>query len=69
MKKEGLTENERLQFLWELEDLAEKKANIYGRLLMDSGIAQKMQSLAGRHAKRKERLEILLFGKAKKEKK
>ena len=52
-----------------LEDLAEKKAKIYSRLLMDVDKAKKMEELSLRHANRKKEVEELLFGKEKKEEK
>lgn len=58
-------ENEYLESLLELEDLAEKKANIYGRLLLDVDLAKEMESLASRHKARRECLEQLLYGKSK----
>jgi len=63
-------ENEVLNLLLETEDLAEKKARIYSKLLTDQSLAKEMEALAGRHAGRKEGLELLLYGKlSKKEKK
>ncbi len=62
-------ENEFLQELMELEDLAEKKAKIYARLLIDPALAGKMEELSLRHAKRKERLCALLYGENKTQKK
>lgn len=58
-----------LQELLLLEDLAEKKAKIYSRLLMDVDKAKKMEELSSRHADRKKEVERLLFGKAEKDKK
>ncbi len=63
MAREAKTENEVLKDLISLEDLAEKKASIYGRLLMDSALAQKMEALSARHKQRRESLETLLYGK------
>lgn len=51
-----------LQELFILEDLAEKKAKIYSRLLMDVNKAQGMEGLSERHAARKTEIEKLLFG-------
>ncbi len=62
------TENEFLEKLIELEDLAQKKANIYGRLLLDVSLAKEMEGLAARHEDRKARLECLLYGKSKNKK-
>ena len=47
-----------------VEDLAEKKAKIYSRLLTDPTLAKDMEELALRHAKRKQALERLLNGKS-----
>jgi hypothetical protein len=38
------------------EDLAEKKAKIYARLLIDPFLAEEMEFLAVRHSDRKQRL-------------
>ena len=54
-----------LQELLILEDLAEKKAKIYSRLLMDVDKAQEMEGLSARHAARKSQIEKILFGEAK----
>lgn len=62
-------EKKALEELVLLEDLAEKKAKIYSRLLMDADKAKKMEELAVRHATRKKELEELLFGQAQKDKK
>ena len=48
-----------------LEDLVEKKVKIYSRLLMDAALAEDMETLASRHAKRKTTLECLAQGKTK----
>ena len=61
-------EKNRLQELLTLEDLAEKKAKIYSRLLMDVAKAQDMEALSARHAERKAEIEKLLFGNEKKAK-
>lgn len=53
-----------LQELLEMEDLAGKKAKIYSRLLMDADKAQKMEALSLRHESRREKIEALLYGKA-----
>ena len=58
-------EKESLKTLCSLEDLAGKKAMIYSRLLMDTGLAKDMEELATRHEKRKAALEKLLYGKSK----
>ncbi len=57
-------ETEYLEGLLEMEDLAEKKANIYARLLTDVNLAKKMEEFALRHTERKRELEVLLYGKA-----
>ncbi len=62
-------EKEMLITLCKMEDLAEKKANIYSRLLMDTEKAQEMERLAATHKQAKKDLEILLYGKPKKDKK
>ena len=54
-----------LEHLARLEDLVEKKVKIYSRLLMDAALAEDMQTLASRHAKRKTTLECLAQGKTK----
>ena len=48
-----------------LEDIVEKKVKIYSRLLMDAALADDMETLASRHAKRKTTLECLAQGKTK----
>ena len=52
-----------LCYLAKREDLAEKKAKIYSRLLTEPALAQEMEALAKRHAERKMRLETLATGK------
>lgn len=56
-------EKEILIKLLEREDLAEKKAKIFSRLLMDVEKAKLMEALAKRHENARKRLEILLYGK------
>lgn len=51
----------------ELEDLAEKKTKIYSRLLMEPALATEMEKLSLRHEKRREQLELLLYGKIQKQ--
>ena len=58
-------ENCVLERLAGLEDLVEKKVKIYSRLLMDAALAEDMETLASRHAKRKTTLECLAQGKTK----
>ena len=59
-------EEKYLKELIELEDLAEKKARIYARLLVEPPLAKAMEDMALRHEERKERLNLLLYGKSKK---
>lgn len=61
-------EEKRLKELLALEDLAEKKAKIYSRLLIDVQKAQDMARLSARHAARKAEIEKLLFDDKKKAK-
>ena len=56
-------EAEILLSLVKMEDIAEKKAKIYSRLLTEPALAQEMEALAKRHAERKMRLETLATGK------
>ncbi len=56
-----------LTALLSLEDLAEKKAMIYSRLLTDAALAKDMESLAERHALRKAAIESLVSGKKEKQ--
>ena len=60
-------ENEYLNELMEMEDLAEKKTKIYSRLLIEPALAAEMEKLSLRHQKRKESIERLLYGKSKKD--
>ena len=66
IEQSAMAEKESIIKMLQLEDLAEKKAKIYSRLLTDSALAKEMQSLSLRHEKRKERLTILAYGKSKK---
>ena len=59
-------EEKYLKELMDLEDLAEKKARIYSRLLTEPSLTKEMESLSKRHEERKERIELLLYGKNKK---
>ncbi len=70
MENQGMAEREDtvLSALLELEDLAEKKAKIYSRLLTEVTMAQNMEKLAMRHGQRKESIEKLLYGKPLKKK-
>ena len=60
-----MQENEErlLQDLMALEDLAEKKAKIYARLLIDPAIAQDMDKISTRHQERKNTISSLLYVK------
>ena len=60
---EGIGEEKVLQALCEMEKLAEKKANIYSRLLIDTTLAKEMETLAQQHQRRAVALETLLYGK------
>ena len=51
------------------EDILEKKAMIYSRLLTDPALAQEMERRSARHEKRKEDLLCLAFGEKGKKKK
>ena len=55
MQKNGELDKDNEIFcnLAELEDLAEKKAKIYSRLLTEVNLAQEMETLAVRHANKK----------------
>jgi hypothetical protein len=55
--------------LVELEDILEKKAMIYSRLLTDPALAKEMEQRAARHEKRKEDLLCLALGEKAKKKK
>lgn len=46
-------QNDFLTMLAEIEDLAEKKAKIYSRLLTEPALAQEMDALSARHQTRK----------------
>ena len=65
---ENNAEREKQAFvkMLQLEDLAEKKAKIYARLLTDNALADDMNALSLRHEKRKEILTALAYGKCKK---
>ena len=56
-------EREMLLSLFAMEDIAEKKAKIYSRLLTEPALAQEMEALSKRHAERKARLQKLATGK------
>ncbi len=62
------SEREFLKTMIEMEDLAEKKAKIYSRLLTEPCFAKEMEELSLRHEKRKEKLVAILKGVDKKEK-
>ena len=59
-------EEKYLKELMELEDLAEKKTRIYSRLLVEPDLAKEMENMSKRHEERKERIQLLLYGKSKK---
>ncbi len=65
MEKNAVAKNEEefLNLLLETEDLAEKKAGVYSRLLTEQALAEAMKELSARHAARKERLREILYGK------
>ena len=69
IKEKTPRETELIKTLAEIEDLAEKKTKIYARLLTEQTLAKEMESLSNRHAERKELLEKLALGKAKKDEK
>jgi hypothetical protein len=62
-------EKQAIEKMLQLEDLAEKKAKIYARLLTDNALADDMNALSLRHEKRKEILTALAYGKCKKNQK
>ena len=49
-------EEDALQKLANIEDLAEKKLKIYSRLLINPALAKEMETLSMQHEKRKEAL-------------
>ena len=55
-------EKQALEALVRLEDIAEKKMNIFARLLIQADLAQDLESVAGRHEARKQTL-LSLLGK------
>ena len=59
-------EEKYLKEVMELEDLAEKKTRIYSRLLLEPALAKEMENMSKRHEERKERIQLLLYGKSKK---
>ena len=61
-KRREITDEEVLCYLAKREDLAEKKAKIYSRLLTEVSLAETMETLAVRHAERKKEL-LRLAGK------
>ena len=69
IKEKTPRETDLIATLAEIEDLAEKKTKIYARLLTEQALAKEMESLSNRHAARKELLEKLALGKAKKDEK
>ena len=67
-KKIEIEEKDWLFCLAKREELAEKKAKIYSRLLTEIALAKEMEALSMRHGKRRESLEKLLYGKPVKKK-
>jgi len=61
-------EQECLTALADWEDILEKKAKIYSRLLTDPALAKMMEDCSFRHEKRKEKLLGLVCGKTVKKK-
>ena len=57
-------ENETLERLLKLEDLASKKAGVYSHLLTEQTLAEDMAELSKRHTDRKALLGKLLYGKS-----
>lgn len=56
-------ERKTLNDLCLMEEIAEKKVNIYARLLIEPSLSKEMESLAMRHRERRCALERLLYGK------
>ena len=56
-------ERKTLNNLCLMEEIAEKKANIYARLLIEPTISKQMEALSIRHKERRCALERLLYGK------
>ena len=64
MQKEQFSKSAELcAYLAQREQLAEKKAKIYSRLLTEVGLAKEMETLAQQHQRRAVALETLLCGK------
>ena len=61
-KKSVIEEKEWLFALAKCEELAEKKAKVYSRLLTETALAKEMEELAFRHEKRKDELFALAVG-------
>lgn len=55
-------EEKTLQELCLMEEIAEKKANVYARLLIEPSLSKEMEELALRHQERRAALERLLYG-------
>lgn len=55
-------EEKTLNDLCLMEEIAEKKANVYAKLLMEPSLAKEMENLAARHKERRDSLERLLYG-------
>lgn len=56
-------EEKTLQRLCLMEEIAEKKANVYARLLIEPSLTKSMEETALRHQERRAALERLLYGK------
>ena len=69
MEKTGIIldeEKDSLKKVLSALNIAEKKARIYSRLLTDVSLAKAMEEIACKHEKQKERIQVLLYGQAKK---
>lgn len=56
-------EEKTLRELCLMEEIAEKKVNVYARLLIEPTLSKEMEDLALRHQERRSALERLLYGK------
>ena len=52
-----------LHGLCTMEEIAEKKAKIYARLLIEPSLTSEMEKLSQKHKERRNTLERLLYGK------
>ena len=68
MENQEIAESKLLLALCDREDILEKKAKIYSRLLTDPALAKTMEECSFRHEKRKEDLLALSCGKTVKKK-